>query len=103
MHADEIHIDAPLVRRLIDEQFPRWRDLPLERVLSSGTDNAIYRLGHDMAVRLPRRPDASGQVEKEYRWLPKLAAALPLDVPVPLALGVPAGSYPYYWSVCRWL
>lgn len=103
MHADEVHIDAPLVRRLVEEQFPRWAGLPLELVRSAGTDNAIHRLGSDLVVRLPRRPDASGQIEKEYRWLPKLAAQLPLEVPVPLALGAPAGSYPYPWSICRWL
>jgi aminoglycoside phosphotransferase (APT) family kinase protein len=103
MHPDEIHSDAWLVQRLIDGQFPRWRNLPLERVLSSGTDNAIYRLGVHMAVRLPRRSDADGQVEKEYRWLPTLAPTLPIDVPLPLGLGVPAEGYPYHWSICRWL
>jgi aminoglycoside phosphotransferase (APT) family kinase protein len=103
MHVDEIPIDTALVRGLIDHQFPHWAALPLAPVHSSGTDNAIYRLGEDMAVRLPRRPGASEQIEKEYRWLPKLAAQLPLDVPAPLALGKPAGNYPFQWSVCRWL
>jgi aminoglycoside phosphotransferase (APT) family kinase protein len=103
MHADEVPIDAALVRGLIDSQFPQWAILPLAPVHSTGTDNAIYRLGDRMAVRLPRRPGASGQIEKEYRWLPTLAAALPLEVPVPLALGMPAENYPFPWSVCRWL
>jgi aminoglycoside phosphotransferase (APT) family kinase protein len=103
MHDDEVPIDAALVRGLIDSQFPQWAALPLAPVRSSGTDNAIYRLGEDMAVRLPRRPDAGGQVEKEYRWLPKLVPQLPLEVPVPLALGKPAENYPFQWSVCRWL
>jgi aminoglycoside phosphotransferase (APT) family kinase protein len=103
MHADEVPIDAALVRGLIDSQFPQWAILPLVPVHSTGTDNAIYRLGDRMAVRLPRRPGASGQIEKEYRWLPMLAAALPLEVPVPLALGTPAENYPFPWSVCRWL
>jgi aminoglycoside phosphotransferase (APT) family kinase protein len=102
MHV-EAAIDAALVRRLIDGQFPHWRHLPLEPVQSAGTDNAIYRLGDALAVRLPRRPEASGQVEKEHRWLPKLAAALPFDVPVPLGLGAPAEQYPHRWSICRWL
>src|SRR5207237_491974 len=55
MHADEVHTDVPLVRRLLAGQFPQWADLPLERVASSGTDNALYRLGDDMVVQLPRR------------------------------------------------
>ena len=73
------------------------------RFAPPGTDNALFRLGADMAVRLPRRPAAGEQARKESRWLPLLAPHLPLDVPVPLALGMPAESYPYPWSVCRWL
>jgi aminoglycoside phosphotransferase (APT) family kinase protein len=94
---------SPLVRQLIDTQFPEWCDLPVTPVRSAGTDNAIYRLGANLAVRLPCRPEANGQAEKEYRWLPKLAPALPLEVPVPIVLGRPSEGYPYHWSVCRWL
>ena len=103
MRADEVPIDTALVRGLIGSQFPQWAALPLAPVRSSGTDNAIYRLGEDKAVRLPRRSGASGQIEKECRWLPMLAAALPLEVPVSLALGTPAKNYRFPWSVCRWL
>ena len=103
MHHDELDINKPLVSRLIAEQFPAWVGLPLDPVLSAGTDNALYRLGSDMAVRLPRRMDAALQVEKESLWLPRLAPHLPLAVPVPLALGIPAAGYPFHWSVCRWL
>jgi aminoglycoside phosphotransferase (APT) family kinase protein len=57
------------VGRLLAAQFPQWADLPIELVRSAGTDNAIYRLGDDMAVPLPRIPGATGQVDKEHRWL----------------------------------
>jgi aminoglycoside phosphotransferase (APT) family kinase protein len=103
MHADEVHTDASLVRRLLAAQFPEWADLSLERVQSAGTDNAIYRLGDELAVRLPRIHWAAGQPEKEHEWLPKLAPLLPLTVPVPRALGAPAEGYPWHWSVCPWL
>ncbi|MDQ3982920.1 MAG: phosphotransferase, partial [Actinomycetota bacterium] len=103
MHAGERDIDLPLVRRLVADQFPRWADLPLAPVHSHGTDNAIYRLGDEMAVRLPRIEAATGQVDKEHLWLAKLAPLLPLEVPVPLAKGGPADGYPWHWSVCRWL
>lgn len=53
MHDDEVPVDDSLVRQLVDMQFPQWSDLPLDRVRSSGTDNAIYRLGNDMGLRLP--------------------------------------------------
>ncbi len=103
MHPDEVHTDAALVRRLIAAQLPQWNDLPIERVRSAGTDNAIYRLGEAMAVRLPRRPSATPQVEKEHVWLPQLAPHLPLAIPVPLALGAPGEGYPWHWAVHRWL
>lgn len=103
MHADEIDTDASLVRRLLAARFPQWAALPIERFRSAGTDNAIYRLGADMAVRLPRIPSAVPQVAKEHAWLPRLAPFLPLAVPEPLARGAPAEGYPFEWSVHRWL
>jgi aminoglycoside phosphotransferase (APT) family kinase protein len=56
-----------------------------------------------MTVRLPSAARYAEQVEKEQRWLPKLAPLLPLPIPVPLAMGVPADCYPWHWSVYRWL
>ncbi|MFC9243211.1 aminoglycoside phosphotransferase family protein [Streptomyces sp. NPDC057136] len=103
MHADEVDIDASLVGRLIAAQFPQWAHHPVTAVRSAGTDNAMYRLGEDMAVRLPRIPRAAGQVTKEQRWLPRLAPHLPLAVPVPLGLGEPGEGYELPWSVYRWL
>jgi aminoglycoside phosphotransferase (APT) family kinase protein len=103
MHADELDIDVALARRLLAAQFPRWADLPIAPVASAGTDNALFRLGDDMVVRLPRIDWAVEQVEKEQRWLPRLAPRLPLAIPVPLAMGVPAEGYPWHWSIYRWL
>ncbi len=103
MHDDEIDVALSLVNRLVAGQFPEWAGLPIRPINSAGTDNAIFRLGDNMAVRLPRRPVAAEQLEKEHRWLPGIAPQLPLDVPVPLALGMPAEGYPLPWSVCRWL
>lgn len=103
MHADEVCTDIPLVRRLLAAQFPQWAGLPLAPVPSGGTDNAIYRLGSSMAVRLPRIHWATAQVEKEQHWLPRLAPHLPLAIPTPLAIGTPGEGYPWHWSVYRWL
>jgi aminoglycoside phosphotransferase (APT) family kinase protein len=99
----EVPIDVALVRRLVDAQFPRWADLPVVPVAASGVDNATYRLGDRMSVRLPRLPRWEGQVEREQRWLPRLAPHLPLAVPTPLAKGVPGEGYPFVWSVYGWL
>ena len=103
MHADEVHTDAALVRRLLAAQFPQWAGLPIERIGSSGTDHAIYRLGDHLAVRLPRIHWATGQADKDELWLPKLAPHLPLALPVPRAKGEPAEGYPWHWSVVPWL
>jgi aminoglycoside phosphotransferase (APT) family kinase protein len=103
MHADEVATDTALVRRLLAGQFPQWSDRPIERVVSYGTDHDIYRLGADLAARLPRIGWATGQAAKEAKWLPRLAPHLPLALPVPVAMGHPADGYPFDWSVCTWL
>jgi aminoglycoside phosphotransferase (APT) family kinase protein len=95
--------EAGLVRRLLAAQFPRWAGLPLAPAGPAGWDNVVYRLGDDLAVRLPRRALGAAHAEREHRWLPLLAPHLPLPVPVPLGLGVPGEGYPWHWSVCRWL
>jgi len=100
---DRPDIDGPLVGRLIANQFPQWAGLPITRVRSAGTDNAIFRLGDGLAVRLPRVPGAVEDVHKEHRWLPRLCRALPLAIPVPLAKGVPDEGFARAWSVYRWL
>jgi aminoglycoside phosphotransferase (APT) family kinase protein len=95
--------DGLLVRRLLAKQFPQWADLTITPVRSAGTDNAIYRLGDDMAVRLPRIASAAAHVDTEHRWLPRLAPLLPIAIPIPLGRGVPDERSPYPWSVYRWI
>lgn len=102
LYDDEPDIDSALVRRLVAAQFPQWRGLPLERVVSSGADNAMFRLGPELAVRLPRVGFAADSIRREREWLPRLAPHLPLPIPVPLAHGRPAAGYPWEWSVLRW-
>ena len=103
MHADEVEIDVALAGRLLATQFPQWATLPLAPVRSAGTDNAIFRLGDALAVRLPRIHWAIDQVDKECQWLPRLAPFLPLTIPVPLAKGGPGEGYPWHWYIYRWL
>jgi aminoglycoside phosphotransferase (APT) family kinase protein len=96
-------IDDTLVRRLVRSQFPEWSALPLLPVEPGGWDNRSFRLGEHLVVRLPTAEDYAAQVEKEHRWLPRLARSLPLEIPVPLAMGKPADEYPWEWSVYRWI
>ncbi|MFF8731026.1 aminoglycoside phosphotransferase family protein [Streptomyces sp. NPDC015171] len=103
MHADEAVLDAPLVRRLIARAFPEWAALPVRRLPSSGTENAMFRLGTDLVVRLPRRPAAAADITHERHWLPRLGPLLPVAVPEPLGVGGPDEDYPWPWAVYRWL
>ncbi|WP_431960265.1 aminoglycoside phosphotransferase family protein [Actinacidiphila sp. bgisy160] len=103
MHENEVRTDAALVRRLLVRQFPRWADLHIEAVLSAGTSNAIYRVGNELVVRLPRIKDAVEQVAFEHDWLPRLAPGLPTAVPEPIAQGQPGEGYPFPWAVGRWI
>lgn len=103
MHADELDIDVDLVARLIEDQFPHWAGLPLEPVLPGGTDNAIYRLGGELSVRLPRTPGTVGQLEKDALWLPRLAPLLPAAIPEVVAQARATAAYPFTWGVYRWL
>lgn len=103
MHADELNIDVDLVRRLLAAQFPAWSDLPLAPVVSAGTDNAIFKLGGELAVRMPRIHWSANDPEKEGRWLARIARHLPVSVPLPRALGEPGEGYPWHWSIVGWL
>lgn len=100
--AAEVDLDETVVTDLIAAQCPQWVDRRVE-FLTSGWDNAIFRLGRDLAVRLPRREVAVPLIEHEQRWLPQLASALPLPIPVPLYTGTPTERFPWPWSVVAWL
>ena len=103
MHDNELHIDVGLVSRLIDAQFPEWSGQAIEPLVPWGTDNAMFRLGDDKVLRLPRIDGATGQVEKDQQWLPALAPQLPFAIPELLAMGAPSGAYPWVWGAYRWL
>jgi aminoglycoside phosphotransferase (APT) family kinase protein len=103
MHDDEVDIDAGLVGRLVAEQFPHLADLPITEVRSTGTVNAIYRLGDRLCARLPRVAEWAPDLDREWRWLPELAPRLPLRVPEPVGRGRPGGSYPFSWTIYGWI
>jgi aminoglycoside phosphotransferase (APT) family kinase protein len=103
LHDDEIPIDIDLVRRLVDTEFPQYAALPLSRLDASGSTNALFRLGDDLLVRLPRQPGGSAGIDKEQRWLPEIGRHLPVAVPEIVALGEPAFGFGERWSIVRWL
>lgn len=103
MHVDELEIDEALVRRLLTEQFPEWAGRPLTRIEPAGTDNAIFRLGGELSLRLARRDGPTSPGGTEVDWLPRLAPLLPLEIPLPVAQGCPTADYPWFWDVYTWV
>ena len=99
LHEGEADIDTRLVEELVRGRFPG----PVREVRSTGTVNAIYRLGEHHYARLPRLAHWAADLEKEWEWLPRLAPHLSLRIPVPVALGEPTETYPFRWAVYEWI
>jgi aminoglycoside phosphotransferase (APT) family kinase protein len=99
----EVVVDVALAEALVAAQHP---DLaaPL-RPVAEGWDNAVFRLGDHLAVRLPRRLLGAQLVAGEFEWLPRLAPLVPVEVPSPVRRGEPdeALGYPFPWAVVRWV
>ncbi|MCL7430186.1 aminoglycoside phosphotransferase family protein [Streptomyces sp. YS415] len=101
-HTD-IEITAELIRDLLRAQHPDLAGLPVE-LGARGWDNQLWRLGDDLAVRLPwATRSADALLRKEHAWLPVLAPELPLPVPVPQRFGEPSERFPRPWTVTTWV
>ena len=94
----EVDLSVELVERLVAEQAPRFAHHAVS-FLAEGWDNAQYRLGSDLVVRLPRRQKAVPLLENERRWLPELAGRLPLPVPAPVFAGEPSSDFAWPWLI----
>ena len=107
MHAGQPAVSPGMVRELVDEQFPRWRDLPVKAVESPGTVNAIFRIGGQLAARFPLRPgDAAAvrqRLESEAAAARELAGRTRFATPEPVAIGEPGAGFPLPWAVQTWL
>lgn len=78
--------------------------LPLQHA-AAGWDCDVWRLGADLAVRLPRRASSAPLIEHERRALAQVAAAIEatdVRVPLPLMVGRPDLGYPWSWSIVPW-
>lgn len=101
--ASSIEVSEALLRRLLEAQFPEWAHLSLARIAPSSPDHGIFRLGEELAIRLPLVRGMAPQVEKERRWLTWLSVRLPQSIPIPVANGRPTEDYPLPWTICRWI
>lgn len=103
MHETEINIDTGLVKHLLTGQFPALAERPINLVQSTGTVNAIFRIGDDLCARLPRMGSWAESLVKEYTWLPKLAPYISLAIPRPFAKGNGTNYFPYPWAIYHWI
>lgn len=107
MHEDQLHVDTSVGRTLVYEQFPQWRDEAIREIRSSGTVNAIFRIGDRLAARFPLRAQDAGEARAaltaEAAATRELAAVATVPTPAPVAIGEPGDGYPLPWSVQTWL
>lgn len=101
MPAAEVPISVELVRALVAAQHPDLAHLPIE-LAGEGWDSAVFRLGDQLGVRLPRRKIVAELVPNELRWLPELAPTLPLPISSPVREGRPGSGFPWPWSITPW-
>ncbi|RLK62000.1 aminoglycoside phosphotransferase family protein [Actinokineospora cianjurensis] len=98
----EFGFEQELVRALLREQHPDLADLEL-RDVAGGWDNQMWRLGAELAVRLPRTERGPDLLRVEQKWLPVLAERLPLPTPVPVRVGEPSVLFDRTWTITRWV
>jgi aminoglycoside phosphotransferase (APT) family kinase protein len=107
MHDGQLTVSSGMVRDLVDDQFPGWRNLAITAVGSSGTVNAIFRIGDQLAARFPLTPgDAAAvrrRLESEAAAARELAGRTRFATPAPVAVGEPGAGYPLPWAVQTWL
>ncbi len=98
----ELRFEQDLVRALLRDQHPDLADLEL-RDVDGGWDNQQWRLGDELAVRLPRTERAPALLHIERTWLPVLANRLPLPTPIPVRVGTPSALFEHTWTIARWV
>ena len=97
----DLFVDIELIRRLIYEQCPEYSGKSIQ-IVGAGWDNYIYRLGNDLALRLPRRKEAIGLIQHEQRWLPKIQKLIDIPIPAPVFKGKASEYYNSIWSIIPW-
>ncbi|MEU0092499.1 aminoglycoside phosphotransferase family protein [Kribbella sp. NPDC006257] len=107
MHDDQVDVTTETVATLIQEQFPQWSGKPIRLLSSTGTVNAVFRIGDDLSARFPLRladpAKTLAVLEQEAQASAELAQVCRFPVPEPVGLGKPGAGYPMPWSVQTWL
>jgi aminoglycoside phosphotransferase (APT) family kinase protein len=103
LHDGQIGVTTAMVKTLIEKQFPQYKNVPVNEFDTTGTVNAIFRLGNKRYVRLPMLEIYADSILKEYKILPYLSEKLTLAIPHPIYLGIPDTVYPFHWGIYTWI
>jgi aminoglycoside phosphotransferase (APT) family kinase protein len=63
----------------------------------------VFRLGEDLAVRLPRHRGSVESLQSEIRWIGLLGDRWTFPTQRILHVGRPGAEYPWCWAVTSWL
>jgi len=103
MHKDQVQITDKLVKSLVLQQFPQYKSLPLQKVNSTGTVNAIYKLGDELCIRLPMTAWANDSLQTEFNVLPIISKSVSITVPNIIEKGHPSSDFPFNWAIYNWI
>lgn len=102
MHDNEVNIDKDIIYQLLSEQKPEWAMVNIVPISSDGSDHALFRLGSEYVMRLPRVARAVKGIDKEVKWVSALASHLSTPISEPIFKGAPSEQYPFPWLVNKW-
>ncbi|MBY8875913.1 phosphotransferase [Micromonospora sp. PLK6-60] len=90
------------MRTLLAEQHP---DLAGREIAEpfEGFDMAVFRLGDDLAVRMPRHRASAASLQSEIRWVGQLGERWTFPTQRIVREGRPGAGYPWGWAVTSWL
>lgn len=107
MRHDQIPIYVPTAQALIRQQFPHLRSEPIRFLPSTGTVNAIFRVGDLLAARFPLHESDPAELAEslstEADAMGELAGRSPVPTPTCVGLGRPDKSYPLPFTLQTWI
>jgi len=104
MHDDQIEVDANILRRLLAEQRPDLAQREITPVVSTGTVNALFRIGEDLVARLPWQAEWAEGIDREWEWIPWISRRITtVRLPEPVYKGSANEVFPFPWSIYRWI
>jgi aminoglycoside phosphotransferase (APT) family kinase protein len=107
VHDDQVQVSHQQVVALVADELPDLAGLDVVDVSGAGTVNAIYRIGDDVAARLPlRRADPAEvliRLRRETAAAAEFRRASSVPAPEPLHIGRPGHGYPMPWTAQSWL